>query len=147
MSFNDVELRRSIILDHYENPKNKIDDNKKMSGYVFANKDSPSCIDNLNAYTKINKNKINDIRFSGIGCAIATSSTDIMINLLKNKSISQAKKIIEEYFAMIDNKKKVNKKQLGDLYVFENIYRQVNRIKCAKVGIEAILKTLDNYVK
>lgn len=145
MSFNDVEIRRSIILDHYENPKNKIPDNKKMKGYLFANKDSPSCIDNLNAYTKITNNKINDIKFSGIGCAIATSSTDIMINLLKNKSIDQAKKIIQTYFDMIENNKKINKKQLGDLYVFENIYKQINRIKCAKVGIEAILKTLNTY--
>jgi nitrogen fixation NifU-like protein len=147
MSFNDIELRRSIILDHYENPKNKIEDNKKMPGYIFANKDSPSCIDNLNAFSKITKNKISDIKFSGIGCAIATSSTDIMINLLKNKSISEARKIIEAYFQMIDHKKQVNKKQLGDLYVFENIYRQINRIKCAKVGIEAILKTLNIYDK
>lgn len=141
MSFNDVELRRSIILDHYEHPKNKIKDNKKMPGYLFANKDSPSCIDNLNVYTKINKNKIIDIKFSGIGCAIATSSTDIMINLLKNKTIDQAKQIIQSYFNMIENKK-IKKVSLGDLYVFENIYRQINRIKCAKVGIEAILKTL-----
>jgi nitrogen fixation NifU-like protein len=143
MSFNDVEIRRSIILDHYENPKNKVDDKKKMPGYIFANKDSPSCIDNLNAYTKIIKNKISDIKFSGIGCAIATSSTDIMINLLKNKTITQAKKIINDYFDMVENKKTIDKKKLGDLYVFENIYRQINRIKCAKVGIEAILKTLN----
>jgi nitrogen fixation NifU-like protein len=142
MSFNDVEIRRSIILDHYENPKNKVDEKKKMKGYLFANKDSPSCIDNLNAYVKLNKNKIEDIKFSGIGCAIATSSTDIMINLLKNKPIQQAKKIIEEYFKLVENKKS-DKKALGDLYVFENIYKQINRIKCAKVGIEAILKAIE----
>lgn len=147
MSFSGIELRRSIILDHYENPKNKINENKKMNGYLYANKDSPSCIDNLNAYTKINKNKIVDIKFSGIGCAIATSSTDIMISLLKDKTIDQAKKIIQDYFDMVENKKQINKKKLGDLYVFENIYRQINRIKCAKVGIEAISKTLDQYNK
>ena len=101
MSFkkNDQELVRSIILDHYENPQHFINENKinKLKNYVSCNISSPSCIDNLTAHVDIKNNKICDIKISGIGCAISTSSTDIMCNLLIGKSISNARKIITNY--------------------------------------------------
>ena len=86
MSFNkkDQELIRTIILDHYESPQYHINDNSAnmLKNYVNCNVSSPSCIDNLTAYIFVKDNKIKDIKFSGVGCAISTSSTDIMCNLL-----------------------------------------------------------------
>ena len=43
---------------------------------------------------KFNNNKIEDIRFDGEACAICTSSTSIMIDTLKGKTINEAKEII-----------------------------------------------------
>ncbi|MDR0739735.1 MAG: SUF system NifU family Fe-S cluster assembly protein [Mycoplasmataceae bacterium] len=138
MSSKELDIRREIILDHYEHPSTKIEENDKLiKNYKIASRDSPSCIDNLTAYVLISKNKIKDVKFSGIGCAIATSSTDIMANLVKNKNINEAHKLIDNYLAMIDGKK-YNKQKLGELYVFENLNKQLNRIKCGKVGIQAI---------
>jgi nitrogen fixation NifU-like protein len=142
MSSNQLDIRREIILDHYENPTSKLADGAKVpKTYRHAHRDSPSCVDDLTAYVLINNNKIKDVKFSGIGCAIATSSTDIMANLVKNKHVNEANSLIENYLAMIDGKK-YNRKQLGDLYVFENLNKQLNRIKCGKVGIQAIQSAL-----
>lgn len=141
----DLDIRREIILDHYENPITKVDDHDDITtnrSYNKANKDSPSCIDNLTAYVKLNKTKVDDVKFSGIGCAIATSSTDIMANMIKNKSVKEANHIIDNYLNMI-NGKKYDKKLLKELYVFENLNKQLNRIKCGKVGIEAIKTALN----
>ncbi|MDR1234539.1 MAG: SUF system NifU family Fe-S cluster assembly protein [Mycoplasmataceae bacterium] len=147
MSSNQLDIRREIILDHYENPTTKIDENNKViKNYKKANRDSPSCIDNLTAYVLTTNNKIKDVKFSGIGCAIATSSTDIMANLIRNKSIKNANELINNYLAMIDGQK-YNKKQLGELYVFENLNKQLNRIKCGKVGIQAIQEALSKNEK
>ncbi|MDR2369546.1 MAG: SUF system NifU family Fe-S cluster assembly protein [Mycoplasmataceae bacterium] len=147
MSFNELDIRREIILDHYENPTAKVNDTYKFSKlYTRAHRDSPSCIDNLTAYVKISKQKIQDVKFNGIGCAIATASTDIMANLIRNKHIDEANLLIDNYLAMIDGKK-YNRKQLGDLYVFENLNKQLNRIKCGKVGIEAIQMALNQNEK
>ena len=148
MSFknNNPELIRSIILDHYENPQYHVDDNttNKLKNYVSCNVSSPSCIDNLTSHISIKNNKIKDIKFSGIGCAISTSSTDIMCNLLINKTILVAKKIINNYLNMIDNKP-YDKSLLDELFCFVNVNKQANRINCAKVGIKAILNALNNY--
>ncbi len=148
MSFkkNDQELVRSIILDHYENPQNFINENKinKLKNYVSCNISSPSCIDNLTAHVGIKNNKICDIKISGIGCAISTSSTDIMCNLLIGKSISNARKIITNYLNMIDNKP-YDESILDELFCFANVNKQANRINCAKVGIKAIKNALEKY--
>ena len=143
MSFNrDKEFMRQIILTHYESPQNKIDEFKKMNGYESYNNNSPSCIDNLTVFVKLKQNKIVDAKFSGIGCAIATSSTDIVLDMVKNKTTKVANKIIDNYLNMIDSKK-YDQKLLGDLYVFENINQQINRISCAKVGITALKKAIN----
>ncbi len=148
MSFNeDKDIKRMIILDHYENPKYFVSENKKInSSYQSFNNNSPTCIDNITAYVKINKEKIADIKLQGIGCAIATSSTDIMASMLIGKSIKQANQIINNYLDMI-SQKKFNKKQLQDLYVFSNINNQPNRINCARVGVLAIKNALNNDKK
>lgn len=148
MSFNkkDPELIRTIILDHYENPQYHIDDNSinTLKNYFSCNVSSPSCIDNLTAYISVKNNKIKDIKFSGIGCAISTSSTDIMCNLLINKSIAQAKNIIDNYLKMIDNEP-YDDAILDELFCFANVNKQANRINCAKVGIKAIKNALNKY--
>ena len=98
----------------------------------------------MTAYIKVLNNVIKDVKFSGVGCAISTSATDIMCNLLRNKTIDEAKKIISNYLSMID-KKPYDEELLGELYSYENVNRQANRINCAKIGINAILKALEKY--
>ncbi len=148
MSFNDdKDLRRYIILDHYENPKHFVKDLKKIDkSYSSYNNNSPSCIDNITAYVKTNKGKVADVKLHGEGCAIATSSSDIMASLVVNKTKAEANKIIDNYLSMIDEKK-FNEDKLGELYVFSNVSRQVNRINCAKVGIVAIKEALNDEKK
>ena len=87
----DPNLKRSIILEHYQNPKNKslIDD----ENYVKINMNNESCIDEIDLMVKTKNNIIEDIRFDGEACAICTSSTSIMINTLIGKNIDEAKEI------------------------------------------------------
>lgn len=140
----DLELKRQMILDHYENPRNKVNDNKKLESYSIGHNDSPSCIDNIDAYVKIKNNKIEDVKFSGVGCAICTSSTDLMTLEIIGKDIKQAKKIIDNYISMI-LMKPYDEKLLKAMAIYDNVNKQANRIKCAITGVQAILKTIENY--
>lgn len=141
--FSDDEARsRQIILEHYESPDNKVEE--PLSDYLSFNNKSSSCIDNLTVYLKINDvGKIVDAKFSGIGCAISTSSTDIMCNLIKDKDTKSATKIIDEYFKMVDGLE-YDESVLEILTIFKNISKQLNRIKCAKVGVVAIKELIAN---
>jgi len=136
----DQNLKRSIILDNFQNPVGKglIDDDT----YIKANMNNESCIDEVNMMVKIEDNIIRDIRFDGDACAISTSSTSIMIKLLTNKTIDQAKEIIKNYENMI-NEKEYDKKVLGEAIVYDELYKQPNRIKCVLLPWDCIKKTID----
>jgi len=138
----DDNTKKEIIISHYESPINKVEEfnNKK---YICANEASASCIDNITCYVLIDeKDTIKDVKFSGVCCAISTSSTDIMIEMIKGKKKKDAKKIISLYLSMIEGTKK-NFTSLKDLQVFEGIYKQENRKNCATIGIRSILKALE----
>ena len=49
----------------------------------------------------MNGNVIEDMAFSGHGCAISLSSTSIMIDTLKGKTIEEAKEIIGTFIGML----------------------------------------------
>lgn len=136
----DNNLKRSIILEHYQNPKNKglINDNT----YLKSNTNNESCIDEINLMAKIDNNKIIDIRFDGEACAICTSSTSIMIETLLNKKIKEATEIYQNFENMI-NEKTFNKDILEQAIVYEDIYKQPNRKKCALLPWWGIKKIID----
>ena len=96
------ELKRTIILENYQNPKNRglIKDNT----YNLVSTNSKSCIDQIDLQIKVENDKVKDIRFDGEACAICTSSTSIMIKTLIGKNIKDALKIIKDFENMIDEK-------------------------------------------
>ena len=135
----DQNLKREIILDNYQNPKNKglID----SEGYIYQNMDSKSCIDQIDLMVKIKNNKIEDIHFDGEACAICTSSTSIMIKESLNKSVDEVKEKIENFKNMIDEKE-YDEELLGEAIVYNDIHKQPNRRKCALLpwwGFEKVI--------
>lgn len=136
----DQNMKRSIILEHYQNPKNKglIEDET----YIKVNMNNDSCIDEVNLMIKLEDDKIKDVRFEGEACAICTSSTSIMIETLIGKTIKEAENIINNFYNMIDEKQ-YDEKILEQANVYNDIYRQPNRKKCALLawwGMEKSLK-------
>ena len=132
-------LKRSIILEHYQNPKNKglIDD----ESYIKINMDNESCIDEITLMIKLEDNVITDIRFDGEACAISTSSTSVMIETLLGKTIDEAKNVINNYYNMIDEKE-YDSEVLEQAVVYDDIYLQPNRKKCALLSWWGIEKGL-----
>lgn len=137
----DKDIKRSIILDNYQNPYHK--DITDTEGYIKINTNNESCIDNLDIYVKIENNKITDIKFDGEACVICISSTSIMIQNLIGKTLEEAQEIITNYLSMIEEKP-YNKELLKDLNVYDDTYKQPSRKKCATLstlGIEKVIKS------
>jgi nitrogen fixation NifU-like protein len=136
----DNNLKRMIILDNYENPVNKglVDDNS----YTKEIKNNSSCIDNFTIQLKMENNIIKDIRFDGEACAIAISSISISIKNLIGKTKEEAIKIIDNYNKMI-NEEEYDKNLLNELEVYDEIYKQPARKKCATLGINGIKDLLE----
>ena len=138
----DNNLKREIILENYQNPKNKglLNDDS----YIKVNMNNESCIDEVNLEIKIENNIIKDIRFDGEACAISTSSTSIMISTLIGKTVKEAENILQNFLNMLDEKP-YDEKILEEAVVYDDIYKNPNRKKCALLswwGIEKILNQL-----
>lgn len=123
-----TELKRTIILEHYQHPHNRglVDDDS----YQKINTNSKSCIDQIDLQIKIEDDIVKDIRFDGEACAICTSSTSIMINTLTGKNLKEALKIIDNFENMI-NEKEYDETILGEGVVYSDIAKQPNRKNCA----------------
>lgn len=132
----DPLVLRSIIMDHYEYPRNH--ELKEDDRYVKKHMASESCIDDIHVQALIEDGKISDIGFDGVACTIATSSTSIMSELLIGKTLEEAKHINNEYRNMIDNKE-YDAVLLEEAVAFQNVGRQANRIHCATIGWDAII--------
>lgn len=138
----DSNLKKMIILEHYENPINRglVDDDT----YIKVNMDSESCIDNIDYMIKIENDIITDVRFDGEACAISTSASSIMVNLIINKHVDELLLIIENYENMIEEKP-YDKNILEEANVYDDICKQANRKKCALLPILGLKKVLEKY--
>lgn len=136
----DPVLKREIMLDNYEHPMNRglVDDDT----YIKVNTNNESCIDNLDIMYKIKDGILEDIRFDGEACAISTSATSIMIKSLIGKNKEEILNIINNYQNMIEEKE-YDSEILGELNVYNEIYKQPNRKKCALLPFDSLKKIID----
>ncbi|MGL4950676.1 MAG: Fe-S cluster assembly sulfur transfer protein SufU [Mycoplasma sp.] len=142
--FNDnKELMRQIILSHYDKPNNKVDngDNLLNDGFVMYHNKSSSCIDDITIYIKYDNDKICDAKFSGIGCAISSASTDILCDLIIDKTEVEFKAILDSYYSLIKNEE-IDEDSIGELIAFKEIYKQPGRIKCSLIGADAFIEIM-----
>lgn len=127
-------------MDHYEHPRNRglVNDDT----YKKVNMNSDTCIDNLDIQLKMNGDLIEDIRYDGEACAICTSSTSIMSELMIGKTKEEALQIVDNYMNMI-YEKEYDEDLLEEAIAFKNTHKQANRIKCATLGWNGFMKLLE----
>ena len=124
------EMYNDLIMEHSMNSYNK----KKLDHCDFCSKGhNPNCGDEIEIELILDGNVIKDMAFTGHGCAISQASTSIMIDTLKDKTIEQAKEIIEDFIKMIkrENLSEEEYSKLEDAIAFKNIANMPARVKCA----------------
>ena len=94
---------------------------------------NPNCGDEIKLEIKMNGNIIEDMAFSGHGCAISQASTSIMIDTLKGKTLEEAKNIIKTFISMIKREEIDDKdlEKLEDAVALKNVSNMPARVKCA----------------
>ena len=136
----DNDMKRSIILDNYQDARNRgipEDDN-----YIRINSNNQSCIDNIDIYVKLSGDVIEDIKYEGEACVIAISSTSILSDMLIGKTIDEAKSIIENYNNMIEEKE-YDESKLGEAIVYNDVYKQPSRKNCATLFVRGMNRVIN----
>ena len=124
------DVYNELIMEHSMNSYNK----KKLENSDLCEiGHNPNCGDEITLEVKLNGNIIEDMAFSGHGCAISQASTSIMIDTLKGKTIDEAKEIINTFIEMIkrETTDEDELKKLEDAIAFRNVSHMPARVKCA----------------
>jgi SUF system feS assembly protein, nifU family len=138
-----IEIYKQVII---ENTKEK--EHKKEIEGISKEGVNPSCGDELKIYVKMDATNsiIDEISFTGRGCAISEAAANIMAEILKGKTKEEAKKIITTFFDMIKLNETDDEKLmeiLGDAYAFKNISYMPSRVKCAFLSWKTLEKILE----
>lgn len=125
-----TDVYNELIMEHSMNSYNK----KKLSDANYSEiGHNPNCGDEITLELKIDNNIIEDMAFTGHGCAISQASTSIMIDTLKGKTVEEAKEIIKTFIEMIkrETTSEEELKKLEDAIAFRNVSNMPARVKCA----------------
>tara|TARA_Y100000310_G_scaffold341089_1_gene439066 strand:- start:7307 stop:7723 length:417 start_codon:yes stop_codon:yes gene_type:complete len=128
-SFAGEGMYRENILDHYKHPHNH---GTIENPDIKFTENNPLCGDVITVNLKLKDNKVEDVKFSGRGCAISQSAASMLTDEIKGKTLEEIK--------VIDREK-----------IVELLGIDVGpvRTKCAVLGLVAIrngIKEFENKV-
>ncbi len=137
MSLND--LFTEIILDHYQHPHNHgLIPNATLSSRGF----NESCGDDIQISVLIKDGVIADAKFSGAGCSISQASASIMTDLVKGKTVEDAKQIASRFYEMVKGTEGDYGEEMGDAISLQGVSRFPVRVKCATLAWHTLEESL-----
>ena len=122
------ELYKEIILDHYRHPYGK-EPLEKVD--YHAEGMNPLCGDEVKLSLQLDNDKVQKVHIEGHGCSISVASGSMLAQILRGKSISQAKEILKSLKDIMHGKLNENDFDLGDLEALMGVRKFPVRIKCA----------------
>lgn len=140
MSTELEELYQEVILDHSRRPRNfgvleKPD--------VLVHGDNPACGDEIHLGVQFGAgDKLQEIKFSGQGCAISQASASMMTMKLKGKSRSEAAEMARTFHNLVTGEATEQSKSLGDLQLLQGVRKFPQRVKCAMLPWRAVEQAL-----
>ena len=140
MSFNTNldQLYRSVIMDHYKNPRNK---GSLAEDSVTIDMNNPTCGDRIHLTLKVEDGIVKDAKFDGEGCSISMSSASMMTQIVKGKKIEEALELADIFSKMMLGEEfDVDKYDLGDVEALQGVAKFPARIKCATLAWKAMEK-------
>ena len=132
-----TDVYNDLIMEHSMNSYNK----RKLENPTFSEMGhNPNCGDEIELEVKLNGDVIEDMAFTGHGCAISQASTSIMIDVLKGKTVKEAKEIIKTFIEMIkrETTDEAELEKLEDAIAFKNVSNMPARVKCALLAWHTI---------
>ena len=140
MALDDVYTE--VLGEHSRNPdhKHKLScDTCQMKGK------NPSCGDEITIELQVEGGVVKEAAFTGVGCAISQASTDIMAELIRGKSVEDARRLANKFISMIKGElvDEDELEELDEALALKNVAHMPARVKCAVLAWH----TLDDALK
>jgi nitrogen fixation NifU-like protein len=114
------------VMDHFMNPRN-VGEIESADGVGEVG--NPACGDMMRLYLKIDEGKVVDAKFRTFGCGAAIASSSMLTEMIKGKTLEEARAISNEHVAdALDGLPAV-------------------KIHCSVMAEQAVKSALDDYAK
>ncbi len=138
MSTNNLDqLYRSVIMDHYKNPRNK---GVIEESTVTVDMNNPTCGDVIHLTLEVKDDIVQNAKFEGEGCSISMASASMMTQMIKGRSVEEAQHLAEIVSNIMMSKDYDDSIDLGDLESLAGVAKFPARIKCATLSWKAMEK-------
>jgi nitrogen fixation NifU-like protein len=135
------ELYQEVILDHSRRPRNF---GELRDAAVLVHGDNPACGDEIHLAVKFDAaGGLEDIKFTGHGCAISQASASLMTMKLKGKGRAEVMEMLHAFQDLVTKENSEAPKTLGDLRAMKGVRRFPQRVKCAMLAWRAIEQALE----
>ena len=127
------ELYQEIILDHNRRPRNfgELDGaNHEAAGH------NPLCGDRITIQVRVTDGRIDDVKFTGAGCAISKASASLMTDAIKGKTIAEVHQLFDDFHRMVTSELDTMPpvERLKKLAAFSGVREFPTRVKCASLA-------------
>jgi nitrogen fixation NifU-like protein len=134
------ELSQQVILDHSRRPRNV---GEIAEGAVQVHGDNPSCGDEIHLHVKFGADGgIEDLKFTGQGCAISQASASMMTMKVKGRSRAEAETMLHAFHDLVTTEVAEPPKMLGELRLLQGVKKVPQRVKCAMLAWRALEQAL-----
>ena len=140
------ELYQEVILDHGKSPRNFRDVEDATAHAHGAN---PLCGDQLVVYLRVDgESRIEDVSFVGKGCAISVASASMMTEMVKGKTIDEAREMFRRFHEMCTDDDDGDdtallEDDLEKLNVLSGVRSFPVRVKCATLPWHTLNAAMD----
>lgn len=135
------DLYQQVILDHSRHPRN----HGELGGdCIHVHGDNPTCGDEIDLWLKLNsEGGIEEVKFSGQGCAISQASASMMTVKVKGASKAKASGLLQDFRSVVTGEGQVTDEDaLGELQLLEGVQKFPQRVKCAMLAWRALEQAL-----
>lgn len=136
------DLYQEVILDHNRRPRNfgaLLDADSVAEGY------NPLCGDRVKVFLRQKDGRIEAVTFEGTGCAISTASASLMTEVMRGKTLAEAKQLFQKFHDMVTGRLQAESddEDLERLVVFHRLHEYPVRVKCATLVWHALLSAIE----
>ena len=126
-------LYQEIILDHYKHPRGR---GLREPYGAQVHHVNPTCGDEVTLRVRVVDDKITDISYEGMGCAISQASASVLHELLTGRSLPEALATHAAFVELVSGRGTVapDEEVLEDAVAFAGVAKYPARVKCALLG-------------
>lgn len=135
------ELYQGVILHHNRSPRNfgpLPDASAEAEGY------NPLCGDRFTVRVKMDGDRIESVKFEGMGCAISKASASVMTTLVAGKTRAEAQALFDRFQQTVTGQGTIAGPGGRKLAVFSGVSEFPSRVKCAILGWHALRAAIED---